>query len=95
MIEMDSPAHPGEVLREYMPEGLSVTDAAKHLGVTRVAMSRILNAKAGISAEMDLSLSDALGTSPGFWMAMQVQYDIWQARQKRKSTINKFPQLAS
>lgn len=55
MIEMDSPAHPGEVLREYMPEGLSVTGAAKHLGVTRVAMSRILNAKAGISAEMDLS----------------------------------------
>jgi addiction module HigA family antidote len=95
MIEIQGPSHPGEVLREYMPAGLSVTDAAKHLGITRAAMSRVLNSKAGISAEMDLSLSDALGTSPGFWMAMQVQYDIWQARQKRNSTINKFPQLGS
>jgi antitoxin HigA-1 len=84
MREIHSPAHPGEVLREYMPAGLSEADAANHLGITRAAMSRVLNSKAGISAVMDLSLSDALGTSPGFWMAMQVQYDIWQARQKRK-----------
>ena len=76
-MEMHTPAHPGEVLREYLPENLTITDASKHLGVTRVALSRILNCKAGISAEMDLLLSDALGTSAGFWSRLQVQYDIF------------------
>lgn len=93
-MDMHNPAHPGEVLREYLPEGLSVTDAANHLGVTRVALSRILNSKAGISAEMDLLLSDALGTSPGFWSRIQVQYDIWQAKQKHHRHIARFPQAA-
>lgn len=79
-MDMHKPVHPGEVLREYLPEGLSITDAANHLGVTRVALSRILNSKAGISAEMDLRLADALGTSAGFWSRIQVQYDIWQAK---------------
>ena len=93
-MDMHNPAHPGEVLREYLPESLTITDAANHLGVTRVALSRILNAKAGISAEMDLLLSDALGTSAGFWSRMQVQYDIWQAKQKYSKHIERFPQAA-
>lgn len=87
------PAHPGEVLREYLPEGLSVTAAASHMGITRVALSRILNSKAGISAEMDLLLSEALGTSAGFWSRLQVQYDIWQAQQKQQRHIQRFPQI--
>lgn len=65
-MEMYNPAHPGEILREYLPEGLSVTDADNHLGITRVALSRILNCKAGMSAEMDLLLAYALGTTAGF-----------------------------
>ena len=69
-MEMHNPAHPGEVLKEYLPENLSITDAAHHLGITRAALSRILNTRAGISAEMDLMLSDALGTSPGFWLGL-------------------------
>jgi antitoxin HigA-1 len=93
-MEMNSPAHPGEVLRKYMPENLSVTDAAKHLGVTRATLSRILNGKAGVSAEMDLLLSGALGTSSGFWARMQVQYDIWQAKQRPHLHIKRFPQAA-
>lgn len=93
-MDMFNPAHPGEVLKEYLPEGLSVTDAANHLGVTRVALSRILNSKAGISAEMDLLLADALGTSAGFWSRMQVQYNIWQAKQKQRKHIKRFPQAA-
>ena len=93
-MNMHNPVHPGEVLKEYLPEGLSVTDAANHLGVTRVALSRILNCKAGISAEMDLSLADALGTSAGFWSRIQVQYDIWQAKQKHHKVIARFPQAA-
>lgn len=93
-MEMHNPAHPGEILKEYLPETLSITDAAKHLGVTRVALSRIINCKAGISAEMDLLLSDALGTSAGFWSRLQVQYDIWQAKQKYHKHIARFPQVA-
>lgn len=93
-MEMHNPAHPGEVLKEYLPENLSVTDAAQHLGVTRAALSRILNTRAGISAEMDLMLSEALGTTPGFWSRIQVQYDIWQAKQKRRTHIARFSALA-
>ncbi|WP_137719535.1 HigA family addiction module antitoxin [Methylobacillus flagellatus] len=93
-MEMHNPAHPGEVLREYLPEGLSITDAANHLGITRVALSRILNCKAGISAEMDLLLADALGTSAGFWSKIQVQYEIYQAKQKTRRHIDRFPQVA-
>ncbi|MDZ4142889.1 MAG: HigA family addiction module antitoxin [Methylotenera sp.] len=93
-MEMHNPAHPGEVLREYLPEGLSVTDAANHLGITRVALSRILNCKAGISAEMDLLLADALGTTAGFWSKIQVQYEIYQAKQKTRRHIERFPQAA-
>jgi addiction module HigA family antidote len=93
-MDMHNPAHPGEVLKEYLPENLSITDAASHLGVTRAALSRVLNSRAGISAEMDLRLSDALGTSPGFWARIQVQYDIWQARQHHHIHIERFPQAA-
>lgn len=93
-MELFNPAHPGEVLRAYLPDGLSVTEAANHLGVTRVALSRILNCRAGISAEMDLLLADALGTSAGFWSRMQAQYNIWQAKQKQRKHIERFPQAA-
>ncbi|PKO91030.1 MAG: addiction module antidote protein, HigA family [Betaproteobacteria bacterium HGW-Betaproteobacteria-1] len=93
-MDMHNPAHPGEVLKEYLPENLSITDAANHLGVTRAALSRVLNSRAGISAEMDLLLSDALGTSAGFWSRIQVQYDIWQAKQKHRRHIERFPQAA-
>lgn len=77
-MRMFNPPHPGTVLKEYLGS-TSVTDAARHLRVTRAALSRILNAKSGISAEMALRLSDALGTSPEFWIGMQGQYDLWQA----------------
>ena len=90
-MEMFNPAQSGEVLREYLPKGLSVTDAANHLGITRVALSLILNCKAGISAEMDLLLADALGTNAGFWSKIQVQYEIYQAKQKVRRHVERFP----
>ncbi len=62
--------------------GISVTDAAKRLGVGRVALSRLLNGATGISPEMALRLSKALSTSPEFWYGMQVNYDLWQAKKK-------------
>lgn len=83
-MRMHNPAHPGEVLREYMGD-LSVTRLADHLGVTRATLSRLLNGSAGVSAEMALRLSEAFRTSPDFWLNMQSQYELWKAsRAKRK-----------
>ncbi len=83
---MHNPPHPGRVLREYLGTR-SVTDTARHLGVTRVALSRILNGGAGISADMALKLADALGTSPELWIGMQTQYDLWRASQHRRKRV--------
>ncbi len=80
MSSMHNPVHPGEVLREYLPEGLGVSDAAKRLGVTRQALSALINGRAGVSASMALRLESALGTSAEFWLGMQTNYDRWQAR---------------
>ena len=81
MFTLYDPAHPGEVLREYLPEDMSVKEAAERLGVSRQALSAILNGRTGISAEMDLRLSLALGTTQGFWLRIQMQRDMWMARQ--------------
>lgn len=86
-MRMFDPPHPGTVLRDYLGS-ISVTAAALHLEVTRAALSRILNGNAGISAEMALRLSEALGTSPELWIGMQSQYDLWQAsRNRRRKTV--------
>jgi antitoxin HigA-1 len=85
-MRMHNPPHPGSVLQDYLAD-FSVTDAAKHLGVTRVALSRILNGSAGISADMALRLADALGTSPSLWMGMQSQYDLWRASKRRRAKV--------
>jgi addiction module HigA family antidote len=83
---MHNPAHPGEILREQLGK-TSVSAAAAHLGISRVTLSRVLNGKAGISAEMSLRLSEAFGTTPDLWLKLQVQYDMWQASQKRRKKI--------
>ncbi len=80
--EMRNPAHPGKVLQEYL-EGMNITHVAKHLHVSRVTLSRILNGRAGISAEMSLRLSAALGTHPSFWFDMQSSYEFAQAKRKK------------
>ncbi len=81
MGNMSNPAHPGEVLREWLGE-VSITEAAAKLNVTRAHLSRILNGHAGISADMALRLAAALGTTPESWLTMQANHDLWQARQK-------------
>jgi antitoxin HigA-1 len=88
MTQMLNPPHPGETLREdVLPDlGLTVTQAAAQLGVTRVALSRVLNGRAGISPEMALRIEGWLGVENGgsadLWLAQQVAYDLWQARKK-------------
>ena len=86
-MRMHSPPHPGEVLRELCldPLGISVTDAAKALGVTRKTLSSILNGHSGISPEMAIRLAKAFDTSPESWLNQQVQYDLWEAEQHTKN----------
>ncbi len=84
-----NPAHPGEVLKDYLGK-ITVAEAARRLGVTRAHLSRILNGKAGISASMSLRLSAALHTSPDFWLRMQIQHDLWQASRKKQPKIQPF-----
>jgi len=83
---MHNPPHPGEVLRRLClePLGLTVTQAAKALGVSRKTLSAILNGHAGISPEMAVRLSLAFGTTAESWLNQQVQYDLWQAERQRK-----------
>ena len=88
MSNMHNPPHPGVVLREWLA-GVSVTAAAMSLGVTRVALSRVLNGAAAVSAEMDLRLSKALGTTPGMWYAMQGDFDMWQARKEFRAKVRR------
>jgi antitoxin HigA-1 len=87
-----NPAHPGEVLRDYLGE-MSVAEAAARLGVTRAHLSRILNGRAGVSTPMSLRLSAAIGTSPEFWLKMQMQYELWQAQKAKRPRIRRFPQV--
>lgn len=83
---MHNPPHPGEVIRELCldPLGVSVTTAAKALGVSRKNLSELLNGKIGISPEMALRLSIAFDTTPESWLTQQMHYDLWQAQKRRK-----------
>ena len=82
---MHDPPHPGEVLKELClePLGLTVTDAAKALGVSRKTLSMVVNGRAGISPEMAIRLSIAFDTSAESWLKQQIQFDLWQAEQHR------------
>lgn len=88
-MPMHDPPHPGESLKyDILPElGLSVTRAAKGLGVTRQALSDVVNGKAAVSVEMALRLSKAFGSSPETWLRMQMAYDLWQARQRAEAIV--------
>lgn len=83
-MAMQNPPHPGGIVRRQClePLGLSVTRAAEGLGVTRQALSDLVNEKAGISTEMAIRLSKAFGSTPEAWLGMQMAYDLWQARER-------------
>jgi addiction module HigA family antidote len=85
-----NPPHPGSILKEdLMTEiGIGVTEAAKQLGVSRVAFSRVINGRAAISVDMALRLEVWMSTpSAESWIRMQTEYDLWQARQKPRPAI--------
>ena len=95
MIRMFNPPHPGETLREdILPAlGLTVTQAAAQLGVTRAALSRVLNGRAAISPEMALRIEGWLGIENGgsadVWLAQQAAFDLWKAREAGAPTVQR------
>lgn len=91
MARMHNPPHPGEVLKDgvFTGTGITIADFAGRIGVTRVALSRVLNGRAGISPDMALRLADALGGSAETWLHMQANYDLWQAQQKPRPAIKR------
>ena len=83
-MRMHNPPHPGELVREecLMPLGLTVTAAARALGVTRKALSELINGHSGISPEMAIRLTKAFGGAPETWLGMQMEYDLWHASRR-------------
>lgn len=87
MSRMHNPAHPGEVLKDWIPEKMTVTTAAEQLGISRVMLSKIINTKAGVTADMALRLSAWLGTSAEMWIEMQAAWDLWQAERRDRHEV--------
>lgn len=84
-MDMHNPAHPGELLAGWLTDlDVTVTAFATHIGVSRPMLSRVLNGRSAVSADMDLRLSEALGTTPGYWLALQTQRDLWMARESAR-----------
>ena len=90
---MHNPPHPGGIVRRQClePLGLTVTRAARGLGVTRQALSELVNERTGVSVDMAIRLSKAFGSTPETWLGMQMTYDLWQARDRaRQITVERF-----
>lgn len=88
-MSMKNPPHPGEILRDLYiePLGLTVTQAAAGLGVTRKTLSLLLNGHAGISPEMAVRLSKAFGRTPESWLQLQIHYDLAQIQQRAEDIV--------
>ncbi len=90
------PPHPGEILHElyFEPLGITVTDAASKLLISRPNLSAIINGKAGISPMMATKLGKAFNTTPNYWLNLQANYDLWAIFQSKNRTIDKVPVFA-
>ncbi len=88
---MHSPAHPGEILAEmYMgPLGVTVTQAADALGVSRKHVSAIVNGRAPVTPDMAVRLAGVFGTEPDIWINLQAQHDLWQVRQQARPKVKR------
>jgi antitoxin HigA-1 len=91
---MHNPSHPGTLIADILENGnlsigSSVTALAKHLGVTRAALSRVIHGKTALSTEMALRLQDALGVDADHWLRMQAQRDLWVASRKKRKKVRR------
>jgi addiction module HigA family antidote len=91
-MPMKNPPHPGEIVRNdcIEPLGLTITEAAEGLGVSRKHLSALVNGRAGISPEMAIRLSKAFGGSPESWLTQQMQYDLRQAQEETDPDVKRF-----
>jgi addiction module HigA family antidote len=87
MARMYNPPHPGEVLREFLPDGMTIEEVARRLGVSRVQLSRVLNARSAISADMAIRIGLLTNTTPESWLAGQTKWDLWRASQKPRPVV--------
>lgn len=87
-MQMHNPPHPGLVLKDALENTpITITEFAKHLSVARVTLSRVLNGRAGITAEMSIRISEAFNQSPDLWFKMQNTYDFWQATKVKQKKV--------
>lgn len=87
MKRMHNPAHPGEILREFLPPSMTIEQVANRLHVSRVQLSRVLNGHSSISADMAIRVGLLTKTTPESWLSGQVNWDLWRASQKRIPAI--------
>ena len=96
-MQRRKPTHPGEVLLEDVikPLGITITEAAQDLGISRKTLSELIHGKCGLSPEMAVRIAKATNTSPESWLAMQTKLDLWQAMQDEPKDVIKFePSIA-
>jgi len=94
-MQMHNPPHPGGILKEALESiPMTVTEFAAHLGVSRVGLSRILNERAGITAEMSIKIGEAFGQSLDLWFKVQNAHDFWQAAQAKRRKIKQLKKAA-
>ena len=96
MEKTRKPVHPGNVFLcdVLVPLGLTVTDAAKMMGITRKTLSEFINEKSSCTAQMSLRIAKVTQTSAESWLAMQLKLDLWKARQKKLAPLQGFPKVA-
>jgi len=94
MARMYNPPHPGEVLREFLPDEMTIEEVARRLGVSRVQLSRVLNGRSAISADMAIRIGLLTNTTPESWLTGQTKWDLWQASQKPRPAVEPFRRAA-
>jgi len=96
MKQTRKPVHPGEVFMQDVltPLGLSVTDAARMMGITRKALSGFVNGKSPCTVRMALRIAQVTNTSAESWLSMQVKLDLWKAREENLTPLKEFPKIA-
>ena len=91
---MFNPPHPGEVLREFLPADMTIEEVARRLGVSRVPLSRVLNGRSSLSADMAIRLGLLTSTTPESWLSGQVKWDLWQRSQIPPPAVEPLPRAA-
>lgn len=94
MARMFNPPHPGEVLREFLPADMTIDQVARRLGVSRVQLSRVLNGRSAVSADMAIRIGLVTRTTPESWMTAQAKWDLWQASRRARPQVTPFRKAA-